>query len=399
MIQINAFLHRRILRDLIVRWMLDRLEPTDTLSLMRLVLFNSVYVARYLPMLSQELLGQLHDCCPSRGRSFDKGDLKDRLIAYRPAKLRGTTPAAVRVRALINAYRAQPGRFFRETPFRGTLYYALLQGQNTYVGSSRIKRIRRLAEKSARKVVAWLHDTSPLPHALQEESLASHAANAAHPPSACLEHLEAELLCWLRATPQDQWPDDIEINDLAGLKVIIEPDEETRLLEILAALGCVLREREPHTGAYHALNLVVEHRPDKGRILAQPLPSKVLMLFQEQGVQPEAVRRAFESFVHSGEDAVQVEIICSDYAQALEGEIGRCMHEDRIIRQRHHPHHSGQLALNVEFLLELLFTLPVIPRAHLEQLPIRLWNRYLPDYFDEVKRGLFHLPSIELELE
>jgi hypothetical protein len=75
------------------------------------------------------------------------------------------------------------------------------------------------------------------------------------------------------------------------------------------------------------------------------------------------------------------------------------MHEDRIIRQRQHPQHQGQLAQNVEFLLELVFTLPAAPDARLDQLPVRLWDRYLPDSFEEVKRVLFGLPSVELNLD
>ena len=46
--------------------------------------------------------------------------------------------------------------------------------------------------------------------------------------------------------------------------------------------------------------------------------------------------------------------------------------------------------------MEFLFNLPLAPDGPLERLPVRLWDRYLPDYFDEVKRRLFDLPSSEL---
>jgi hypothetical protein len=96
---------------------------------------------------------------------------------------------------------------------------------------------------------------------------------------------------------------------------------------------------------------------------------------------------------------VRVEIICSDAEETLESEIGRCMHEDRIIRQRLGPAYQGHLSQNVEFLLEYLFALPAAPEARLDRLPVRLWERYLPDYFDEVKRVLFRVPSVELNLD
>jgi hypothetical protein len=98
------------------------------------------------------------------------------------------------------------------------------------------------------------------------------------------------------------------------------------------------------------VNLLVDYSPDKGRILAEALPAKVIRVFREHGVQSREVHRWFKTFVLGGEASVRVEIICSDYAETLEGEIGRCMHEDRIIRQRQRPEYQGQLAQNVEFL-------------------------------------------------
>ena len=46
--------------------------------------------------------------------------------------------------------------------------------------------------------------------------------------------------------------------------------------------------------------------------------------------------------------------------------------------------------------MEFLFTFAAVPGGRLERLPVRIWNRYLPDYFDEVRRRLFDNPSVEL---
>ncbi len=367
---------------------------------MRLVHFNSVYVARYLPLLTEGLLHRLHGCHLTSRMSLNKGDLKDQLIAHRPAHLRTqSTPGSERASRLIAAYHAEPGLFYRETPFRGILYLAVLDGRPTYVGSNRIKRIRRLAEKSARKVVDWLHTETRRQADRDPEFTGARADAPKHAGPPELERIEGELMRRLRDRPPAQWPEDLEINDLAGIKVVIEPDEEERLIGILDDLGCRLVEREPHTAAYTALNLIVDHQPDKDRVLAQALPAKVMGVFREHGIQAGEANRWFDAFVRGGEASVRVEIICSDYEQTLEGEIGRCMHEDRIIRQRQRLEYQGHLAQNVEFLLELLFTLPAAPDVVLERLPVRLWDRYLPDYFDEVKRALFHLPSVELNLD
>jgi hypothetical protein len=399
MIQITGFIHRKALQDLIGRWMLDRFEPSDAMDLMRLVHFNSVYVARYLPVLTERVLRGFHRCRLSSRMSLTKGDIKDQLVAHLPALPMSGLERADR---LIAAYHADPGLYYRETPFRGMLYFAERDGRRIYIGSNRIKRIRRLAEKSARKVVDWLHAEIRRGHHPDAEFGPWAPAEGAEWPQSVLSDLERrenELLHRLREAGSGGLPDDIGINDVAGIKVMVEPDEEERLLGTLQDLGCRLVELERHTGCYRAVNLLVDYKPDKGHILAEALPAKVLRVFREHGIQSREVHRWFETFVLAGEAGVRVEIICSDYVETLEGEIGRCMHEDRIIRQRQRPEYRGQLAQNVEFLLELLFTLPAAPDVRLERLPVRLRDRYLPDYFDEVKRALFHMPSVELNLD
>ena len=53
-----------------------------------------------------------------------------------------------------------------------------------------------------------------------------------------------------------------------------------------------------------------------------------------------------------------MEIIFSDYQEMLESEIGRCIHEDRIIEQRLYQPYRGPLARNIQHLLEYLFLFP-----------------------------------------
>jgi hypothetical protein len=117
---------------------------------------------------------------------------------------------------------------------------------------------------------------------------------------------------------------------------------------------------------------------------------------QRRGVGPGEVNRSFAEFVRSGEDSVLLEIIFSDYQEMLESEIGRCMHEDRIIEQRLHQQYRGLLARNIGYLLEYLFVFPTSDQRVLGELPIKIWNRYLPDYFDEILKQLFHMPSDHL---
>jgi hypothetical protein len=160
--------------------------------------------------------------------------------------------------------------------------------------------------------------------------------------------------------------------------------------------GSEVIEVEPHIGRYNALNLIVKYRPDRKRLCIPALGPDLIRLMQARGFTPEQTQAHFKDFVLSGEDTVNIEVIACSYAELLESEIGRCMHEDRILRQRQEQQYTGQLAQNIEFLLIYLFAFPASLKADLGRLPIRLWNRYLPDYFDEVLRALFGIPSVEI---
>lgn len=370
MLDINGFLHRDRLHDLIRRWMLNQPLPGDATVIPELVHFNSVVVARYLSGLCGQLFRALHHADLDREQALTKGDLKDRIAAALPYR-------APRFDELQREYARHPGRYYRETPFHGTLYFSAGGTPPAYLGSSRIKRIRRLAEKSARRLVDRI-----CAGAGAEDAAATVA--------------EAAFLEQLRSGRCLRLPEHLPVNDVAGIKVILDSCAPDPLLAVLQRLGCRVIEQERHAGYYSATNLVIEYRPDKASILAQPPGRQLLGILAGQGMDAGQVSRRFAEFVTTAEDTVYVEIIVSSYAEMLESEIGNCMHEERIIRQRRNPLYLGQLAQNVEFLMEYLFTFPAAGRHELGELPVRLWDRYLPDYFDEVRRRLFNRPPVEL---
>ena len=154
MIRITGLLHRAELCALFRRWMLDQPSPTNAVELLRLVHFNNLFVSRYLALLGRDLLERYHGCPLSSRRASTKGELKDAIVAQCPCR----TP---RIDELMARYRQAPGRFFRETPFQGRLYFGGRGHQPHYVGSTRVKRMRRLAEKSARRLVDRLDTTLP----------------------------------------------------------------------------------------------------------------------------------------------------------------------------------------------------------------------------------------------
>jgi hypothetical protein len=393
MITINSFLHREVLNDIIRRWMYDEARPSDADWIARLVHFNHVYVSRYLDLFAERIFRELHPQFFFRTVRL-KGDLKDALIADPPCRNE-------RIDELILDYRRNPGRFYRETPFHGTLYFTRRNGSAAYIGSSRIKRARRLAEKSARRIIDRIFDKIKS-HA---DTLADERARLLGIPREQLltapadmteEFLIAEkrLLDDLREKRPIAGDGGIlAINDVAGVKVVLEAPEQRKLIELIGRFpDCEIVEEERHAGRYNATNLLIRFRPHREEILSRPLGPGILNIMQGQGVSPGETNRSFAEFVRSGEEAVLLEIIFSNYQEMLESEIGRCIHEDRIIEQRLRQQYRGPLARNIEYLLEYLFAFPFSHQRELGELPIKIWNRYLPDYFDEIRKQLFHIP-------
>ena len=190
---------------------------------------------------------------------------------------------------------------------------------------------------------------------------------------------------------------DVAINDVAGIKVILEDEDQERLISLFRSSDDYeIIEEERHEGKYNATNLIVHFRPPREQLLAKPLSEEVLAVMQTKGMEPEEAQRAFEAFVLSGGERVQVEIIVSNYQDALESEIGCCIHEDRIIEQRRRQQYRSFLAKNIEYLMEFLFTFPASSRFGLDELPIKLWNRYLADYFDSILKNLFRIPTVDI---
>ena len=400
MIKINSFIHRQVLDDIIRRWMYDEACPADADLITRLVSFNHVYVSRYLAQFAGLIFRELHRNELSFRPVRIKGGLKDALVSDPPYRNE-------RIDELISDYHRNPGRYYRETPFHGTLCFRRRNGEEEYVGSIRIKRIRRLAEKSARRIIDRIFVTIKR-HA---DTLADERALRLGIPRGDLltapedmteEFLRAEnrLLDDLREKrPIAGAGEELAINDVAGVKVILEESEQQNLTALLDRLpDCEIVEEERHIGRYNATNLIVRYRPPRETILVPPLGRGLLEVMQARGFSPEEANRAFAEFVRSGEEDVLLEIILSTYQEMLESEIGRCIHEDRIIEQRLRQQYRGPLARNIQCLMEYLFTFPSSPspcQCELGELPIKLWNRYLPDYFDEVLKQLFHIPTFD----
>ena len=393
MILINNYLHRDVLSDLIQRWMYHNVRPSDAELVTRLVNFNHTYVSRYLRRFCESIFGGLYPEGHIGRRVSVKRDLKEALVANPPFR-------NARIDELISNYRKHPEHYYSDTPFQGILFF---RGERAdfLIGSCRIKRVRRLAEKAAHRIIDRIFESIKA----RAEALADDRARQLGIPRELLVtppeemqaefvHAEARLVEDLRLGRPVEAAGGITINDVAGIKVILENDRQNSLLRVLDRLpGCRISEKEIHTGLYNATNLIVSYRPDREGILSEPVGRGIVSLMEKRGMPAEHTQQAFAEFVRTGEDSVSVEIIVSNYQETLESEIGWCMHEERIVRQRATKEYRGHLARNIEYLMEYLFAFSQSAERELPELPIKLWNRYLPDYFDDVLKRLYHIPS------
>ncbi len=247
MITITSYLHREILNDIVRRWMYGEVHPSDAAAISRLVNFNNVFVCRYLQALSERIFSGLHAGDLHAERALRKGDLKDIIVSRCPYR----NP---RIDDLIRLYLARPEGYYRETPFHAILYFIQRDDATEYVGSCRLKRVRRLAEKVARKIIDRIFSTIKQ-HA---ETLADERARHLGIPREQLvtppEEMTAEFLkaeehlledFRNRRPPQDDGP--IMINDVAGIKLVLEDDRRNELFSLLDRMeDCEVIEEEHH---------------------------------------------------------------------------------------------------------------------------------------------------------
>jgi hypothetical protein len=393
-ITINSYLHRRELEDIIRRWMYGVVEAGDGELITRLVHFNQLYVFRYLQDFAVKLFRELHGGDLRWERIYRKGEIKDAMVRRPPYRNH-------RIEELIRDYETYPGRFYRETPCQAMLFFRRREGGEEYLGSWRIKRIRRLAEKGARRIIDWIfaaikRNAETMADERAARLCISREYLLSTPEEMLAEFLDAEqrFIEDLRQQREIKGPAELIINDVAGVKVLMDDGDTGRVRAALNNIDhCRVVEEEHHRGLYNAVNLVIRIEPPRDELIREPLPETIRAVMTGRGLPPAQADRDFAAFVLTGEKDVYLEIIITDYQEMLESEIGRCMHEDRTINQRLRQQYRGHLAKNVEYLMRYLFLFPLSsPRGELKDLPVKLWNRYLPDYFDVVIAGLFQIP-------
>ncbi len=390
MIRFNSFLHRLELADIIGRWMVDQLQPTDVRQLKELISFNGHLSRLVLDEVATGVFGQLLGHEVKSLPVSRKGVLKDFLADHPPY----TNP---RIRQMVSRYRKYPQDFYRETPFDGRIYFDPNGGKHRIIGSTRRKRFKRIAEKSSRRILDHIFkrikDEANRLAQKRAEQLGVPLDRLVTPEHKQVEefaHAERRIVKSLRTGTFLTDMPLLDINDVFGIKAFREDTEVAKLTKLLREHPRMdILEYELHSGNYNALNLTLSYRIDKDRLAAQAPAGSTLTTFADRGLHPPDIREDYQRFIHEAEDELVIELIITNYQEGLESEVGRAMHEERILAQRDDQQYRGSLARNIAALLEYMLVLRRHPSDHIDELPIKLWIKYMPDYFESVMKEAY----------
>lgn len=395
MLILNSYIHRRQLEDILARWLIDRYRSDDCPRLKDITNFNSYLITRYLDDVCMRLFESVAGEKVSRFEVGHKARLKD-FIVQNPPYL---TP---RIEEILAHYGRYPQDYYRHAPFHGVVYHTGTAGRPCYLGHSRIKRTRRIAEKGARRIIDHIFN---LIKAQADILAVERAARLGIPKSMLITdpqtqlsefvHAERRVTKSIRKGTLAESRDDgaaLTINDVAGLKVILEDDVAHRLYDFVDQSPDIkIVEIERHEGIYNATNLILKLSLDRERMLASPPAGRVLDIFARRGMGDGDIAARYASFVSNGEQDVYLEVILSNYEEMLESELGRCMHEERILTQRLQQEYRSPLAHNVRYLIEYMFLFTISPKRVIDAIPIQLWESYMPDSFDEAVKSLWDI--------
>lgn len=383
------------LAGIVSRWMINRPRSTDVKQLKEIVNFNS-YIARiWVEFFTKDLAGSFYgkDCLSFSAKT--KGILKDFVVKH-PVY---TNPQITR---LIDRYHRYPEDFYRETPFDGKVYYYEEKGVPVFIGTTRIKRFRRIAEKGSRRIVDFMFERirehADELAAERAGRLGAQKEQLVTPQNIMIDefrHAERRLIKSIRlGTIRSELPL-LSIPDIVGVKFIVEQDQHSRFLETINALkGCALIEKEEHKGNYNAINLRIAYDLPRELLQAHPPSGRYAEIMSRRGFDPDQIHHLYNTFLTAGEDQVFLELIICNFNDFIESEIGKSMHEERILTQRANREYNSHLATNIRYLMNYMLTLCLAPSSpEYGDVPIKLWVKYMPDTIDCLIRNLYHVPA------
>jgi hypothetical protein len=390
---ITSFVHREELFQMTERWLCDRLDPRDAERLTKILICDGFVLGETLHELAHLLLRAVNSGPFETRRVHWKGEMRE-------AMCRSFHPTNQRMQELFDLYFGNPDFFYVETPVNG---FACIGADGRLLAMYRVKRPRRIAEKANRYIANWIfekvQDRARRMAEIRAEKLGIGLQNLLTPEEdMALEFIVAEenISRGFRDGAITLDKSALTINDIGGIKIIIDETQQAQLEEMLDRHESIrIVEKEEHQGAYRATNFILEVPWNPEQVCQQFRESGAWKKYVNRGIEPEELEKGLKPWFEKAEPTIRVEMILSTFPNVVESELGASIHEERVVSQRDHKIYRGYVPMNVEFLIEYLFAVGLSPKISIDRLPIKLWGRYLPDSISYHIRQLYYMPEFD----
>jgi hypothetical protein len=386
---LSSLIHRDRLFELATRWFAGEVQPRDGRFLTEVFAYEAMVSGPTVRRVLVEVLQALHQSRPRFSRICMKDDL-------RRAILSGCVQPTPRAAELFRRFRETPEEFFPRTPVDLTLAHS---DDGALLGMSRVKRIRRIAEKASRRVadrlagaINWHARALANRRAQQAGLTVDQLISSPETMSAEFAAAERFVALAFRDHKLEFAPEDLRIDDVIGLKIIGTPEQLERVPGMLAERpGTRVLEREEHSGIYNATNLIIDIEVPPADEIIRWVNGRDWSFVAQRGLDPSQMATEFPGYVASGARTIRAEMILTTYDELIESEFGRSIHENRILEQRASAPYSGRIANNASYIIEYMLMLAISPRADVDELPVRMWGHYLPDTLSTAVWNLFNV--------
>ena len=391
---LSSFIHRDHLFDIAERWLLGWLEPDDGLRITQILICDGFVLGQTLESMMRVLLERVHGTVFRQKRIQFKGQLRD-VICNSPLD------GSARVYELVSLYNTNPEFFYREAPINGSIY---IDNDSRLLGLYRIKRPRRIAEKANRYVANWIFQ-------VVQNRAKEMAQGRARDHNVTLEELitpknlmdfefiraEKDIAKMFKDNKISLDKSALKIHDVGGIKIVASREKLSLLeKELSEQLKIRVNDRESFSGDYQATSLIIEVPWDPDHVCRRYMDTRAWRKYLNRGLSETELKKGLEPLLEGSKSTLITELILSTFPDMVESELGNSLHEERIVAQRDNKLYRGYIPMNVEFLIEYLLAVGVCPHTHIEQLPIKIWGRYLPDTVIDHIRALYGMPDVEL---
>jgi len=218
--------HRERLFEIAMRWLANRVEPGDGAFVTELFIYDNLITAGPVRRFLEHVQAAIHVGPVCVHRLSDKDELREAII-------RGIPPTTERRRFLYDRYRDHPEEYFPRTPADMALACA---ADGRLLWATRTKGIRRIAEKTSRRVASWLSGAINQRARAMAEARAWEAGLPVGQFHSTTDMMKEDFFRAERAVsrsfkegPLEVEPVQMRVDDGIGIKVVAEVEQQARI--------------------------------------------------------------------------------------------------------------------------------------------------------------------------